>query len=177
MVEKDKGLVAIVIPSEGSVEEDLERAKRAIRRNERYKIENSRYLPYIISGVGPDMNKALGYVALSEEETLKNLDFHRKLYDYMIENTEGFIGMDIQSTDSRGNILNTFPEGVEGTHALVSYHLHLTIFRRIIEDAQRKGEMSSEVEFEFVPTDQSPRQFVYGILALVNYWIKSSKRK
>jgi len=149
---------AIVIPS-GSVRDDLERAKRAIQYNK----ENKLYVPYIISGIGPDTNIALGYETSDKEE----LDFHRELYGYMMKNTQGVIGLDVLSVNSIQNILNTFPEGTTGTYAIVSYPLHLKRFRKIFQKAREKGRISDKVKIKYVPTKQSLKQVLYEIIPAI----------
>lgn len=154
----DDKIKAIVVPTAGSAKEDLERIERAIRYNK----ENELNVPYIISGIGPDTNIALGYLKSDKDI----LDFHPELYKYIMNNISGFIGMDILSLNSVQNILNTFPEGVSGTYAIVSYPMHLKRFERIIKRAQEKGKISKDVKIEFVPTSQSLKKVLYETLSI-----------
>lgn len=149
---------AIVIPSGGTIGEDLERTKRAIQYNK----ENGLNLPYMISGIGPDT-----YLALQGENPDRELDFHKELYEYMMSNTEGVFGLDVLSVNSVGNILNTFPEGTSGTYLMVSYPLHLMKLKLILRAAQKRGRVSKDVRIKPVLTRQSLRQFLYGIASMI----------
>ena len=144
---------AIVIPS-GNPEWNRERMKTAIEVNEKSGLN----VPYIISGIGPDMNDVL-----FGDSNGKVHDFHQDLYDYMMQNTEGVIGMDILSTSSVGNILNTFPPSVSGRYMIVSYPLHLKRFKRIVEKAKKEGKVSQDLDLEYIPTSRfsSPKQIFY----------------
>jgi hypothetical protein len=148
---------AIVIPS-GNAKEDLRRAKRAINYNERSGLN----VPYIISGVGPDINLALGYVNPKE----RALDFHPELYRYVLENTDGIVGLDILSVDSIGNILNTFPRETSGTYLLVSSPLHLKRFKKIIRTAKEKGKISRDLRIRGIPTWQPFGQIFYELVRI-----------
>ena len=153
----DGKIKAIVIPTTGRAEEDLERARMAIQ----YSKEKGLSVPYIISGIGTDTNVALGY----QKSDKTKLDFHEELHEYIMNNTSGFVGMDILSVNSIQNVLNTFPEGTSGTYAMVSYPSHLKRFERIIKKAREKGKISKDVEIVFVPTSQSLRQILYEIIS------------
>lgn len=163
MVNSTKILEAIVIPSGSSGEENLERARTAIKHNNKMGLD----VPYIISGTG-DINAALYGNRID-----KGSDFHRNLYEFMMKNTEGVIGMDVLSKNSEGNILNTFPREVSGRYALVSYPLHLLRMKLIVERARARGQISPYLSIEYVPTKQSKRQIIYGILALVKELAKN----
>lgn len=149
----DKKLKAIVVLSGGSKQEDLERAKKAIEYNQFG-------LPYIISGLGPDTNEAL-------EKNNSNLDYHKDLHNYILGKTNQYVGVDIQSKNSLENIKNTFPLGLEGKFAIVSYPLHLERVKLIFNNLKSRREISSEVELELIPTKQSLRQYLYGKAALL----------
>lgn len=145
---------AIVIPS-GNPELNLARMKTAIRFNEERRLN----APYIISGIGPDIN-----YALAGNPENRELDFHPDLYDYMMKNTEGVIGMDVNSLDSEGNIRNTFPLGTTGKYAIVSYPLHLKRFKRILKKAKKEGKVSQDLELTYVPTGKTtPREIMYEV--------------
>ena len=164
MARIEDGLDAIVVPSGGSVEEDLQRARRAIRRNDEYERKTGSRVPYIISGVGPDMNKVL--------EEGADLDFHGELYGYMVDNTKEFIGMDIRSRDSVGNVLNTFPKGTSGTYEIVSYPWHLLRFKLIEKVAKLKGRIPKDVKIDYVPTGQSRKQKIRGLASLAKEFVR-----
>ncbi|MEX0920140.1 MAG: hypothetical protein WDZ69_00985 [Candidatus Pacearchaeota archaeon] len=154
MEDIEKKLNGIVIPS-GNKLEDIERAKTAIEFNKR----NSSNVPYIISGIGPDINEAL----FNGRQDKNSLDFHWELYDYIMKNTEGIAGLDIRSLNSEQNILNTFPEETSGRYALVSYPLHLRRFKGIVDKYKSEGEISKDLEIEYVPTRKtsSLNQIIY----------------
>jgi len=156
---------AIVIPS-GNPQWNRERMKTAIEVNEKRGLN----VPYIISGIGPDMNDVL-----FGDSNGRVLDFHQDLYDYMMQNTKGFIGMDILSTSSVGNILNTFPPSVSGRYIIVSYPLHLKRFKRIVEKAKKEGMVSQDLDLEYVPTSRfsNPKQIFYETARMI---IKSLRR-
>ena len=149
----DNKIKALVIPS-GSVKDDLERAKAAIQ----YSKENNLNVPYIISGLGPDTNIALGY---DENKTNKKLDFHKELYHYMMKNKKGIIGIDIKSVNSVKNILYSFPKGTNGKYAIFSYPLHLKRFEKIISKAKEKDKISKDLEIIYIPTKQNLKQIIY----------------
>ena len=128
MINIEDKVKAIVIPS-GNPQWNRKRMETAIEVNEKMGLN----VPYIISGIGPDMNDVL-----FGDSNGKVHDFHQDLYDYMMQNTEGVIGMDILSTSSVGNILNTFPPSVSGRYMIVSYPLHLKRFKRIVEKAKKE---------------------------------------
>lgn len=146
---------AIVIPS-GNPEWNRERMETAIEINRKRSLN----VPYIISGIGPDMNDVL-----FGDSTRDGLDFHQDLYDDMMEETEpnGIFGVDILSIDSIGNILNTFPPSVSGRYVIVSYPLHLRRLKRIVEKAKKEGKVSQDLDLEYVPTSRfsSPKQIFY----------------
>lgn len=149
----DNKTKALVIPS-GGIKEDLERAQAAIN----YSKENNLEIPYIISGVGPDINIALGY---DENKTNKKVDFHKELYDFMMNNTKGIIGVDIRSVNSVENILYSFPKGTNGKYAIFSYPLHLKRFEKIISKAKEKDKISKDLEIIYIPTKQNLKQIIY----------------
>lgn len=150
---------AIVIPS-GNPELNMQRMQTAIRVNG----ERELNAPYIVSGIGPDMN-----AALFENPEGRGLDFHRDMYEYMMRNTQGIMGVDILSIDSVGNILNTFPPNLSGRYVIVSYPIHLRRFKRIVKKAKKEGKVSQNLELEYVPTSRfsSPKQITYEIARTV----------
>ncbi|MEK6925817.1 MAG: hypothetical protein AABW50_00920, partial [Nanoarchaeota archaeon] len=125
-----KNIETIVIPSAGSAEEDLRRINKAVEFGKEltYKGIEVRYL---ISGIGPDLNRRLileydspdceslwarneGYQ--KEVYGEKGLDVHPALWNKGIKIVKERykeikkwhpFGIDILSTDSEGNILNT----------------------------------------------------------------------
>ena len=148
---------AIVIPS-GNLKLNRDRMETAIRVNEKRGLN----VPYILSGVGRDINAVL-YVA----EANHGLEFHKDMWDYMMQNTEGIIGVDMLSVDSIGNVLNTFPPEISGKYIMVSYPLHIKRFKRIVEQAKKDGKVSSDLEIEYIPTKTPPEQIVYEAARVV----------
>ena len=154
MVKTIDNIKALVIPS-GSAKDDLERGKVAIN----YKEENDLNAPFLISGLGPDTNIALGY---EERRNKRKLDFHENLYNLIMEKVvEGVVGVDINSTNSIENVLFTFPKGTIGKYVIFSYPLHLKRFQNIISKAKEKGKISKELEVTYVPTPQTLKHIIY----------------
>ncbi|MBU2616205.1 MAG: YdcF family protein [Nanoarchaeota archaeon] len=149
---------AIVIPS-GNLKWNLERMLTAIKINEERKLD----APYIISGIGRDLNKIPEIKQGARIERREGLEVHYDLWNYMMQNTKGMIGIEGISTNSRENILNTFPKGTKGRYILVSYPLHLKRFEKIVERAKKRGEISKNLEIEYAPTGSvsSPSQILY----------------
>ena len=99
--------------------------------------------------MGPDTNIARGF---GDNQDKKEFNFHKKLYDYLMDNTDWKIGVEINSLNSIENILYTFPKGTEGKYAIVSFPLHLKRFERIINDGKISGKISKDLEIVYVPT-------------------------
>lgn len=194
----------IIIPT-GSHEQDLERAEKAFEIGEAIKNEYARMsdlvrtaygktsdiakklyaqfgglvkrVPYIISGMGPDTNKAIldskgNYKTPGDSD---DLDFHYKLWGYLEQKYDskeiGIFGVDINSMNSKQNLLETFPEDQEGKYVIVSYPLHLARFKLLERKFRRRKQLSDKLELHYVPTKswrrQSLREWIYGIAALV----------
>lgn len=160
MAEDYQGLKAIVIPS-GNPELHKKRVETAIRFKRKHGLD----VPYIISGLGPGTNISLGH----ESSGKTDLVFHKDLYDFVMEETgpDGIFGVDILSIDSVGNILNTFPLEVSGKYGIVSGPSHLDRFKEILEEAQKEGKVSKDLELVYIPTEQTLREGMYGNLAMV----------
>jgi hypothetical protein len=154
----DTKLRGIIIPSGSSAEEDIERAERAMKYNE----ETGSNAPYIVSGIGPDINSAL-------KGREGNHDFHPELWNYLDKNVHGFFGVDMNSLDSIGNILNSLEGLNSGPYAIVSYPEHLKRLRRIADSLKRKGKISKNIKIVYVETipeeNQTFRQKVYETFA------------
>ena len=160
---KDK-IKAIVIPSAGIESENIKRVKTAIEYNQKNNLD----VPYIFSGLGPDTNFALGYSILKEE---RELDFHSEPYDYLMNETKEFFGIDIKSVNSIENILNTFPKGngafpkdTNGKYIIMSYKGHLKRFKEIFEILKEKNKISQDVELEYIPVKESINEFLYHMI-------------
>ncbi len=164
---------AIVIPTCDSFDahksEDFNRANTAIDFVNKY------HLPRrcIIAGLGTDANASERYKVNSGKD---KLDFHKDLYNYLLENTDWKIGVDINSLNSIENILQVFPKEIEGRYALVSFPLHLKRFEKIVGDAKKAGLVSKNLEVINVPTPQNPKWIFYELLSNIKYYIKGKRK-
>ena len=153
-----KDLTGIVIPT-GDFEQDIKRVRKAFEYNRDNYFGK---VPYIISGIGPDINEALTSRKAGQ-------DFHMALWNYMTGVSKRPFGVDINSLNSEDNLVNTFPVGQTGKYAIVSYSLHLLRFRLLGKRLKKKGAMSKDVQIECVPTKsffkQTPREIIYETLA------------
>jgi len=159
---------AIIIPSCNDFE-DINRAKTAIEYSEKNNLPKK----CVVAGLGPDTNMALGY---DKNPGKENFDYHKKLHDYLTNNTDWMVGADCFSLNSVENILNVFPKGIEGKFAIVSYPLHLKRFKKIINDAKKSDKISQDVEIEFVPTKQESKWFFYEFIANLKYHFKGKQK-
>lgn len=156
MEKLENNLKAILILS-GNVKQDLVRAKKA----REYSEQSGGLERYIVAGLGPDTNEAL------ENGTKEGLDFHKDLYNYLMQETGVVFGVDPFSMNTKENILNCFPEGTNGKYGVVSYPLHLKRFERIFNDLKEQGKISSEVEIVKIPTQQNLFEIIYEMGAFV----------
>ncbi|MBU1252752.1 MAG: hypothetical protein KJ905_00225 [Nanoarchaeota archaeon] len=156
-------LKAIVIPSGEGIEEDYERMDAASA----YCLRNQVEVPFIISGVGPDISECLRDRLGRPKIDSAGKDFHLELYNRVRKEIGGIFGVDTLSLNSIDNMLNTFPEGTSGKYGMVSYPLHLQRLRMIEKRAKAMGKMAKAVEIVPIPTEQSFRQTLYGLAALV----------
>lgn len=168
MIKSLDNIKAVIIPTCDDIENPM-RAAKAKKIIDKYNLPKK----CIISGAGPDTNIALGY---DKNVYGKKLDFHKGLYDDLMNKTDWMIGMDIRSVNSIENILETFPHGTEGKYAIVSYPLHLMRFKRIINDAKKAGKISKNLEFVYIPTKQRLKWIPYEILSNLKYSIKGRKK-
>lgn len=174
-----RNLDAIVIPT-GTHKQDLERVRKALE-------VGGNAARYVVSGIGPDTDKALvdDDGRIQRYNPSKQLDFHHELWDYLMRRYDNgtwkkgvnVLGLDTLSLTSRENLMYAFPEGTSGTYGLVSYPLHLWRFKLWERKLKKKGLMSKEVQIEHIPTKpflrQSPREFLYGTIALAKDLLKS----
>jgi hypothetical protein len=107
---------------------------------------------------------------------IAGLGVHKDLHNYLLENTDWKIGVDINSLNSIENILQVFPKEVEGEYALVSFPLHLKRFRKIINDAKKADLVSKNLEVFYVPTTQHPKWFFYEFLSNIKYHLKGKRK-
>ncbi|MFH1503035.1 MAG: hypothetical protein ABIE36_00050 [Candidatus Diapherotrites archaeon] len=163
--EKIKGSV---IPTADEIE-DIVRAKKAIEYNKK----NNLNIPYILSGLGPDTNKFL------EGDFNGEINFHKELYEYMMNNTKEIFGVDINALDTVGNILQTFPSEQEGKYLFFSYPLHNLRTRLIEKDLKREKAISENLKIIYVNTTKNLfKNLFYETLAFTKYFlIKRNKLK
>ncbi len=177
-----RNLIEIVVPS-GNARQDAERAKAA-------ESINTDNVPYILSGVGPDLNEArfdgkgymvdsIGYPVWFEDKPYvvdgKTLDVHSGLWNYFVEkhlkDEIKFFGVDTASRTSRQNLMNSFPVGQEGTYIVRSYPLHDLKFMVQEWKLKRRGLMSKDVKIKYVPTktwgEQTAEEWLHGTISLV----------
>lgn len=146
-----------------------------IRARTAIKFVNEHNLPKkcVIAGLGPDTSIALGCEKNSGKE---KLNFHRDMYDIIMNETDWMIGVDTHSLNSIENILEVFPNGMKGKYALVSFPLHLMRFKKIIKDAKESGRISKEIEVFYVPTKQHPGWIIYEVLSNIKYHLKGKQK-
>jgi hypothetical protein len=168
MKKLEENVKAVIIPTCDDFE-NIERAKTAIK----YSKENNLPKRCVIAGLGPDANIALGY---NKNPDNHKLDFHKSMYNYLMNETDWMVGTDIHSLNSIENILEVFPQGMEGKYALVSYPLHLMRFKKIVEDAKKAGKISKDVEVVYVPTKQRLKWIVPEMLSNVKYHLKGKPK-
>lgn len=159
---------AIVIPT-CNYFENPRRARTAIKFVNKYNLPKK----CVIAGSGLDTNIALGYEKNPGKE---KLDFHKDMYDILMDETDWIVGMDICSLNSIENILEVFPKGVKGKYALVSYPLHLMRFRKIIKDAKKSGKISEDINIKYVSTKQHIKWIPYEILSNIKYHFKGKPK-
>jgi hypothetical protein len=83
---------AIIVPT-CDYFENPRRARTAIKFVGKYNLPKR----CIIAGLGPDTPIALGYDKNTDNH---KLDFHRDMYDYLMNKTDWMIGVDIRSLNS-----------------------------------------------------------------------------
>jgi len=156
-----KDIKAVIIPT-------CDDTENIIRADKAMEIVNKYNLPRkaLISGLGPDTNIALGYEKNPGKE---KLDFHKSMYDYLMEKTDWMLGVDIRSVNSIENILESFPEGTTGKYAIVSYPLHLMRFKKILKDAKASGKVSKDIELVYFPTKQRMKWISHEIPSNLKY--------
>ena len=132
---------------------------------------------YILSGIGPDTNEVVRSDGDYKSDSVSEKDFHPDLWDWAVrtvkqryQETEKWnpIGIDTQSLDSLGNILNTFPYGTEGNYIIVSRLLHNLRFKMIERLARKKGLLSKGLKLKYVATIRglSLKNIVYDMFAI-----------
>lgn len=128
----------IIVPTGGNLKHNLERAKTAFD----FGRENSKYM--ISGGDEPPDWIIQDYLLL-----------------HGVSPTN--IGIDYDSKNSKENLLNCL-RGQKGLFYNVSYPMHLERFELSLEELQRKGKLSKDVDLFRVETKQSVGDFFYGCL-------------
>ena len=147
-----KGLEAIVVPTGGIITENIERADEA---GKNYDKDKNQY--YVISGE-------------LEDKTLKNsgrTDIYRELRKYGIKPSQMIV--EGKSSDSLENVMYTLKRLKKDTKEIsfVSYPLHLKKFKYIMSKAKEECLAPKNLKVKYLPTKQSAKEFIYGILALM----------
>jgi hypothetical protein len=183
----------IVVPS-GTEKDDWARSRRA--RNYAHDLEQKgKKVKYILSGIGPDLNKRLGQECSpnrleyqAEFYGERGLDVHPGLWDFGIKQTRNSyflalgewqpFGVDTQSIDSIENMINTFYGVSEGTNHIVSRKLHNVRFRLMEKELRKLGYIPKEVEINYVNTDEgfSLKNTVRDVLSLAKYFVFGKKK-
>lgn len=142
---------------------DLARGRAGIKFYENLE----KKVPYLILGAGPDLNSVLGY-----SEPVENPDDHKALYDFLMEETNELIGLDINSKTSVENLLYGFPKPQEGKYGIVTEPWHYKKFKRIEKVLKRKGMISKNLEFFNIPSEDLTN---YGLLRKILSFIKTEQ--
>lgn len=153
-----KSLDAIIVPTSGEPEEDLERARRALEEETDY---------YLISGhlnkgepIGKQSSATI-YRGLRETEEMRKYGVNPKVKASKIH-IEG------KSRDTLENALYSFSK-LKGKKVvgIVSYPLHLKRFKEIIDKAKEENRISKDIKIVYLPTKETFNEKLYGILGLV----------
>jgi vancomycin permeability regulator SanA len=141
-----KSLDAIIIPTGGG----SERTKKSL---EAYGKRDVGY--FVISGKlegGESLNKS------------QRADIYRDLRKYGIKPKE--IKVEGKSSDTLENAIYSLENLRENERVgIVSYPKHLERFRYIVEKMREEGKISKGVKIEYIPTDQTFKQWAYGMVA------------
>lgn len=139
-----KNLNAICIPSGPSEKVDLERVNAARIFNDSLKTK----LPYIILGVGPDIDRGLKYPELF------GIDYHRSQNNFLLQKTIEYVGVDSISISTVGNVLYGFPNQ-KGNYALATDEWHFKKYLFIAEHLKKRELISKDLNFIHVPGEYS----------------------
>jgi len=144
-----KSLDAIIIPTGG---EGSEREKKALEEYEKREIGY-----FIISG------KLEGGESLKESQ---RADIYRELRRHGIKPRD--IKVEGKSSDTLENAIYSLG-GLDGGEkiGIVSYPRHLDRFERIIEQMKEEERIPKDIRIEYIPTDQTFKQWAYGVAANV----------
>ena len=140
-------LAGIVVPTAGSAREDRARLERARKINE----TREEKAPYILSGIGPDLNEWLQ----GGRTRRSDWDVHDELYGaavFYARIEKAPFGMDIISVNTKENLKNSFPKEQMGSYAIVSFPGHLSRMKIMEKEMRGAGELSGGLELHYVPT-------------------------
>ena len=142
-----KGLDAIIVPT-GDEVSDVERPRTAAKVKSKY---------YLVSGYIDKRSP------ISEQQTAT---IYRELRRNGI--TPGHMKIEGKSHDSLENALYSF-EKLKGMEeiGIVSYPLHLKRYEKIIDVMKEEGKLSKDMKIIYIPTKESFKNKIYGILGLI----------
>ncbi|MBT4257990.1 hypothetical protein HOD88_02315 [archaeon] len=158
----------IIIPTGPTTAEDFVRVGTAIKYNRDF---CDSCAPYIVSGIGTDLNEFLGERENGvDSRFLNHLDVHSPLWDFMVARTEKtgeVFGVDSVAVNTEGNMRNCFPWDQNGHYAIVSFPGHLERMKSYEMGLRANGELSDDLTIEYVPTkrfsDQTLLEHVHGL--------------
>jgi hypothetical protein len=182
----EKQLEVIVIPSGENISDDSIRLSTAQAHGINSENEG-REVRYILSGVGPDLDKRLKQerdtqIYIGPFDGTHGLDVHPELYSQSVEDVrltfligDGFkpVGIDTASVNSVQNMINTFPRGTEGDYTIVSRALHNARFKLIEKEARKRGYFSDKLQLSYLntPDSFSPKNIAHDLMGLAKFWV------
>ena len=142
-----KTLDAIIIPTGGSKEEDLERAKIGKREKAKY---------YVISG-----ERGSKPLPKSSWKTI-----YGELRRYGIKPSQ--MKVEGKSANTLENAIFSLKklQGMKDI-GIVSYPKHLERFKFIINKLRGEGDIPKDMKITYIPTDETIKQKIYGNLSLL----------
>ena len=143
-----KSLDAIIIPTAGEKEEDLERTRRVKKVKTKY---------YLISG------------EREEDKPFKETSratIYKELRKYGIKPSQ--MKIEGKSGDTLENTLYSLKKlkGMKNI-GVVSYPQHLKRFEHIINKAKEENLIPNNLKVTFIPTDETSKEKIYGSLGLL----------
>ncbi len=138
----------IIVPTGGNLKHNLARAKKAFSLGGK---ESS----YILTGIGSDPEKP--WIKEPHDLTMED-------YFLLAGVSKENLSVDYKSKNSRENLLNTL-SNKKGQFYITSYPVHLERFELLLDEYQRKGTLSKDIELNRIETSQSLKDFLYGNLA------------
>lgn len=188
-------LEVIIVPS-GNYIADKIRLNRA--REYAEEIGEEKEIRYVLSGIGPDLNRRLhldiwksGRTTCAENSDGKQekfydanyMDVHEELWNGGIdivnerqrkEREHLPFGVDTGALDSIENMVNVFYKIERGNYSIVSRTLHNVRFKLIEKELRKKDYIPESVEIKYVNTQEkfNLKDFVRDILSLVKYFVR-----